>query len=1539
MNCPGMTSARTAMVCLFLLTSWVCSFHGVPPLMAAEPLPSVKSLDLRRAPTTVELMAAGQLGGTLHPTHTLRDAREKAKVDLAFGKAIQVWNSHEYDRAAQMLDEHRTQYPGSPWASEAALHVGCHAYYHGRYVDSEASFNWIIEKNQGKTQSGAKALFNKARLRLGVLRVAQDRPEEAEEIFRDLKEQGHDWRHRTYASAWLQRLSRDQADRRALLNCGAKALAYVLEKRGNEDAARELAELKPQNLRGYSMEMLSELAARYGQDLVAVKLPVAEVTQLVPPLIIYVSGDLEGTRGHYWVLDKSSQDELELYDPQSGQRFHQTPEQFAREWSGIALVFAEGRVVPGVRLSKAEMGEIFGGCCGVARSAGTTGQCNRSKKEGNEGSPCGSPAWSVNMVNMNFYVVDVPLWYSSPIGPAVNIALSYNSQSSITYHEPFGNKWQFNYASYLVVDPSGTVTVFMPDGAVESYLPDGTGTYVRPYQVFNELTRIAENHFELRFPDDTVYVYQIPSGTGSMQPYLTAIRDAHGQGLTFGYNSSVQLTTITDALGRATTLTYNQQGLITRVNDPFGRFADFAYDAARNLVKITDMGGYWSELSYDADAYLTGLENARGQWSFYTEPADGINNGSNHYPAPGAIMWEDYRITATDPAGNKQEYYYDGYSGYSWYVAPRDYVSCGDGGTNNYTSAPKTKYTMTRVGQFSEISSITYPGGGTVTYGYDTKGNRTSIRDANNHTTTLAYNDLGRVSAIADPKGTVTQFIYAENGVDLLEIKNGLGSALHTYNNTHDLTSIQDRTGNPPWTFAYNTSGQMTSATDPLGVVTEYLYDAGRQLVQVKRNGSITNTLTHDAVGRTANRTDATGLTLSYQYNGLNHLTKVTYPDGKYVEYTYAGCCPRVVEQVTDRAGRSTHYEYDALERLSRMTDPAGGNTSFLYDENGNLTALIDPMGNTTGFEYDLNDRLIRKIYADGKGVSFAYDGAGRLTSRTSARNLTTTFSYDQNDNLEMVNYPGGTPDVTFTYDPYGRAVKRIDGVGTALFAYDKDSRLVSVDGPWANDTITYQYDQMGRRANLAIQGGQSLVYQYDALNRLTEIQADTKSYKYVYAGVNPLVQSLTRPNGSKTIYQYDALKRLELISHRNAANAVLQEYGYTYNEQDQRSGETRTDGDPSFSLSSGLTLYDHNELNQVIHAATPENTFLYDEDGNMVQGYTPDGYVFQAAYDAENRLQTLQYTGSGGKVFKFQYLYSGNSALAEVKRYENNVLTATTRNVGEGFLPLQERDGTNAVQRQYTWGLNMGGGIGGLLHLVQDGQDYAYLYDGRGNVSALLNNSQAIAAAYAYDGYGNILSKSGALDQPIRFSTKAYDEKTGLSYYGYRFYSAGLGRWMTRDPLGEAGGINLYGFIQNNPVNLVDPYGLRSLGDILFDPDVVNTVAGIGDVLTLGLTDKIRDLAEINDIVNKCSESYQMGEKIGYVLDAASIAKSIGKLGIRGFARAGEEWHIGLEYGHNLNIIHLGNHINYGIHVAIGAISPFRAKIHFYIYPIMRIW
>ncbi len=639
-----------APVLLIFLHLFVLNTAGfAEPGLASVKL-STKPLDLSRTPTTEELMAAGQLGGQLFPTADITVAGEEKTnlseqaavqeqsqeqllhhqaINLSFGKAIQAWNKHEYKEAVGMFEEHLREFPDSPWAAESALHIGCDARYSGRYTEATDQFNGIIEKYKDNPHEGAKRLVNKAKLRLANVKALQNNFPEAKKYFRELIGESDDWRSRTYGSHWLQRLSRMGKDKLALLNCGMQALAVLLEQDGRQDEADGVRQMRASSLRGQSLEELQSIAAGYGYPLTGLRLAPEELVQLPLPAILQLSGDEQGNSGHYWILEQVNGDLLALFDPQNRQRFNQRREEFAAEWDGIALVFGDGEAgdeLPGMALSLTEMQSTYGGCCGVQRPESNLGN-DPENNIGNDESPCGKPVWSVNAVNLNLFVRDVPLWYSPAYGPSVSIALSYNSQSATDQHEPFGNKWQFNYGSFLTVDSSHSVLIFMPDGRRDLYVPDGAGGYTRPYKGYNTLTKIAENHFELRFPDDTVYVYNIPSGTSSLQPYLVEIRDVYGQSLRFQYNSDVQLTTITDAQGRNTTLTYNTEGRVSQVADPFGRKALFEYDDNCNadrctLTKITDMGGYWSTLSYDEDIYLTEIASSLGTWQFYIEPSD-----------------------------------------------------------------------------------------------------------------------------------------------------------------------------------------------------------------------------------------------------------------------------------------------------------------------------------------------------------------------------------------------------------------------------------------------------------------------------------------------------------------------------------------------------------------------------------------------------------------------------------------------------------------------------------------------------------------------------------------------------------------------------------------------------------------------------------------------------------------------------------------------------------------------------------------------------
>jgi RHS repeat-associated protein len=144
----------------------------------------------------------------------------------------------------------------------------------------------------------------------------------------------------------------------------------------------------------------------------------------------------------------------------------------------------------------------------------------------------------------------------------------------------------------------------------------------------------------------------------------------------------------------------------------------------------------------------------------------------------------------------------------------------------------------------------------------------------------------------------------------------------------------------------------------------------------------------------------------------------------------------------------------------------------------------------------------------------------------------------------------------------------------------------------------------------------------------------------------------------------------------------------------------------------------------------------------------------------------------------------------------------------------------TNTLASSYYWGLDLSGsaqgagGVGGLLMTCEAGSGITYLplYDAKGNVHGMIKASDGtLAAAYEYDAFGRTLRAEGtyATGNSFRFSTKYTDEETGLVCYGHRYYSPSLGRFINRDPIGEMGGLNLYAFVGNNPVNQWDYLGL----------------------------------------------------------------------------------------------------------------------------------
>jgi len=1089
----------------------------------------------------------------------------------------------------------------------------------------------------------------------------------------------------------------------------------------------------------------------------------------------------------------------------------------------------------------------------TAQNDMSEGDCGKSKDD-----PCakkgnGSPVWAVNRINMNLYATDTPLWYTPPYGPSLDIQMSYNSRAPAVPNPLFSDKWQLGYASHIVENSASSVTVVMPDGRRDTYTSNGSGGYNRPRDVFNDLSKTG-GEYTLTFLDGTVYKYAIPAGSGLTNHFLYEIRDPYNQPLTIVYDGA-RISAIRDALNRETTFGYYPNGLVHTVTDPFGRSASFDYDGSGRLQKATDIGGYWASYGYDANGYLSSITTPKGTWTFMTEPSG--TGTSVAYPAPGAEMGKKYRITITNPENGKEEYFYDGSQ--AWYVSPRDYVNYTDSADNNLFRAAKTYYKIERYPSGSaspkgRISGVTTPERRLETYYYDDStatnklagysyhntGRPIAVTDGNSHTHKYAYNTNGRVTRYWDAKTAIAsnpnvELAYYPNNIDPQTITNGLGPIALEFNAAHDVTKITDRMSYIT-NLTYNEYGQLATVTeaadiDILETTTRILYDPVTKTpstIQKKKKNEASwvtiASLTHDDIDRIHTVTYPDGVVITYEYDNLNQTKTITYPDGRTESIVNSTLCPYLVDSITDRAGRTTSYQYDGLKRLFQRDGPEG-TYQYHYDANSNLHTFTDANNKVTTFDYDLDNRLNKKTYADNRYISYTYDPAGLLKTVINARSQTATYGYDENDNLTSITYPTGTPSASFGYDGYNRMTSSgTTAIGSISYTYDANDRLKAARYSWdASDTITYDYNALNQLTTLTPLLGTAVGYTYDSIGRLKTIKraTDTNSYTYDYVtdtAASPLVQKLTRPNGSYTTYEYnDQLKKLTGIINRKSNNDLISRYDYTYTNPkhpDLRNSETITGGTEIDNFTAGQTVYNYgsNLVNQLQSSTNPARSYAYDNDGNMTTAFTPDGYQMTLVYDAENRLTSAQYTGAG-VLYRTEYDYSADGLPAVMRKYAGGELQTTTRYVRAGFLPIQERNASNVVTREYTWGLNYGGGIGGLLNLRQGGNDYNYLYDGKGNVTALLNAStQVPVVTYAYDPFGVKMKQVGTFEQPYQFSTKAYDPQTGLSNVGYRYYNADLGKWMTRDPLGEAGGINLYKYTLNNPVNYGDPFGLRPL-------------------------------------------------------------------------------------------------------------------------------
>ena len=296
--------------------------------------------------------------------------------------------------------------------------------------------------------------------------------------------------------------------------------------------------------------------------------------------------------------------------------------------------------------------------------------------------------------------------------------------------------------------------------------------------------------------------------------------------------------------------------------------------------------------------------------------------------------------------------------------------------------------------------------------------------------------------------------------------------------------------------------------------------------------------------------------------------------------------------------------------------------------------------------------------------------------------------------------------------------------------------------------------------------------------------------------------------------YGYDATDQLKSESASGGAANTNYSNAFSYDGMGNRTRwEKVSGGDTQVTRSTPNELNQLSSLSHSTNGSAPTTSgFGYDVAGNTTLIESADGGKMLFTYDDAERLVQVERKSAAGVPLgksEFLYDYASRKAVSREFAWTNGAWNKDSekRRVFDGLDVVQERNKDNEVTAQVV----RDGNIGGILARSTVAGKTFFGYDGGGNVTLLTDENGDDVGRYRYDAFGNTLEVSGAraAENPYRFSTKEFHAQSGLYDYGYRFYSPGLGRWINRDPISEAGGINLYGMVGNNPTNKADRYGL----------------------------------------------------------------------------------------------------------------------------------
>jgi RHS repeat-associated protein len=906
---------------------------------------------------------------------------------------------------------------------------------------------------------------------------------------------------------------------------------------------------------------------------------------------------------------------------------------------------------------------------------------------------------------------------------------------------------------------------------------------------------------------------------------------------TFTYTAGL-LVSVTDGDNNVTIIERDATGAPTAIVGPYGQRTTLGLDANGYLARVTNPVTETNQMTYTAEGLLTHFIDPQG------------NTAEMHYDAMGRLFRDE---NAAD----------------GLWVLNRVEQTSSYSVTLTSALSRTTTYQVENLPVGSKRNVKTFPSGLQTETLHRTDGSRQITFPDGMMANLMEGPDprwgmqapLVSFLTIGTPGGLVSSYTITR-AVDLMEPTNPLSLVTMT-----DTLTINGHS----YTSTYVAASQTFTATTPAGRQSTAVVDALGRVTRVQVANLNPTRFSYDARGRLASITQGDGdeariLTLGYNTNG--YLATVTDPLTHTINFTndVAG---RVTQQTLSDS-RVISYTYDANSNLSSITPAGQPAHNFTYTAANLLETYTPPdvgVGmDQTHYIYNLDRQLDAIIRPDGQMVDPEYDNAGRLSSLTIPRG-TVTYTYDPTTgNLTTITAPG---EISLTYEYDGDLLTGVTWrgpvTGSVSFTYTNDLRLSISQVNDANPIIFYyDFDRLLRQAgDLTLSHNpQNGLLMGSTLGNITDTWGyngfgEPISYTAVYAGENYFTRH----------YNHDKLGRISSITETIAG--VTQIYSYTYDLVGQLTNAwqngslianygydsngnrlsytgpggiiTGTYDAQDRLLLYGTTYYTYTANGELLSKTSADQTTMYSYDvlGNLTDVILSDGTVIEYLIDGENRRV-------GKKV---------NGVLAQSFLYEDQLW------------PIAELDRNNNIVSRFIYASRENVPD----YMIKAGVTYRIIADQLGSPRLIVNATTGQVAQHIdYDTWGNIIQDTNPGFQPFGFAGGIYDLHTRLVRFGARDYDAESGRWTVKDPIGFGrGDTNLYGYVVNDPVNIVDPQGADWRDwDLRWAADLSTGFANVITLDTAGsASNALGSLLGLggHDIVNRCSGWYSAGEWAGY--------------------------------------------------------------------------